>query len=241
MLSQPVSSQRKPIRSFVHRQGSLSAQRKSALTRLLSVYSLCTDRGFLNLNEHFQHLAPITLEIGFGMGDNLLTQAQQHPEQNFLGIEVHKPGIANVLVAIENLKLDNIKIIYADAAEVFATCIAAQSLQKIQIFFPDPWPKKKHHKRRLIQPFFASLLQSKLTRTGQLELATDCSAYATHILATLEATAGLTNANGKNQFSHRPMQRQTTKFEKRGQALGHTIWDLVFFACHRTVTTPLCS
>ncbi|MES2141393.1 MAG: tRNA (guanosine(46)-N7)-methyltransferase TrmB [Pseudomonadota bacterium] len=219
----------RPIRSFVHRQAGLSKERERALNTLLTAYGL-PFKELLNLEQIFQRAAPITLEIGFGMGHNLLEQAQQYPEKNFLGIEVHRPGIAAVLLGIENLKLHNVKIIHADAWEVLNTCIPNKYLDTIQIFFPDPWPKRRHHKRRLIQLEFAKLLQTKLKTGGQLQLATDWQDYAEHMLSVLENTSGLKNQAGKNQFSPRLVQRPPTKFEKRGQLLGHPIWDLVFYS-----------
>ena len=220
----------KPIRSFVHRQASLSKERKRALSTLLSEYGLATKKELLNLEQIFQRVAPTTLEIGFGMGHHLLEQAQRYPEQNFLGIEVHRPGIAAVLLGIEALKLHNLKICHADVMEVLDNCIADKSLHAIQIFFPDPWPKRRHHKRRLIQLQSAQLLQKKLKIDGELQLATDWQDYAEHMLMVLENTPGLKNRMQKNQFSPRLPQRALTKFEKRGQQLGHPIWDLVFYS-----------
>lgn len=220
----------KPIRSFVHRQAGLSKTRRHALDTLLNDYGLSAKKTFLNLEHIFCRAAPTTLEIGFGMGHHLLEQAQRYPEQNFLGIEVHRPGIAAVLLDIEALKLSNLKIFDADAMEILTHCIADKSLQTIQIFFPDPWPKKRHHKRRFIQIPSAQLLQKKLIVGGELQLATDWQDYAEHMLKVLENTVGLKNRAQKNQFSPRLSQRALTKFEKRGQQLGHRIWDLIFYA-----------
>jgi tRNA (guanine-N7-)-methyltransferase len=219
----------KPIRSFVHRQAALSKERVRALNTLLAHYSLPSDKR-VSLSQVFQRSAHTTLEIGFGMGHHLLKQAQHYPEKNFLGIEVHRPGIAAALLGIESLTLRNLKIIYADAQHVLDSCIANHDLDTIQIFFPDPWPKRRHHKRRLIQMEFAQLLQKKLKPGGQLQLATDWQDYAEYMLKILENTSGLTNKAGAQQFSSRLGERQLTKFEKRGQHLGHRIWDLVFCA-----------
>ncbi|MDQ8040214.1 MAG: tRNA (guanosine(46)-N7)-methyltransferase TrmB [Rickettsiella sp.] len=220
----------KTIRSFVHRQTGLSKERVRALNTLLTPYSLPLNEGIFNLKHIFQRNASTTLEIGFGMGHNLLKQAHCYPEQNFLGIEVHRPGVAVVLLEIERLKLHNLKIIHADAVKVLNTCFPKNQLDRIQIFFPDPWPKRRHHKRRLIQLEFAKLLQTKLKTGGHLQLATDWEDYADHMLSVLEHTSGLKNQAGKNQFSPRLPQRPLTKFEKRGQKLGHLIWDLVFYS-----------
>lgn len=216
-------------RSFVHRQNGLNPQRQEALKTLLPIYSLPINQP-LKLNQHFQHTAPITLEIGFGMGQHLLAQAQKHPYQNFLGIDVYRPGIAALLLGINRLKLSNLKIIHADAVEAIASSIPNHSLHTIQIFFPDPWPKKRHHKRRLIQLEFTTLLQKKLVPNGQLQLATDWQDYAEQMLLVLENTPGLKNNAGKNKFSPKLPQRYPTKFEQRGKQLGHTIWDLLFYA-----------
>jgi len=220
----------RPIRSFVHRQKSLSKRQQSALHRLLTTYSLAINQEPWCLKQVFTQTATTTLEIGFGMGHNLLRQAQQYPEQNFLGIEVYRPGIAAILLGIERFQLSNVKIIYADAAEVLDKSVPDQSLGVIQIFFPDPWPKRRHHKRRLIQPGFARLLQAKLSMSGQLQLATDWEDYATQMLCVLENTPGLKNSAGKNKFSTKPIQRSPTDFEQRGQRRGHLIWDLAFYA-----------
>jgi tRNA (guanine-N7-)-methyltransferase len=233
-LTTPIKTNKppvfRPIRSFVHRQAGLSKERARALNTLLTRHSLPIDQGLFNFQQIFLRTAPTTLEIGFGMGDNLLAQAQRYPEKNFLGIEVHRPGIAAVLLGIERLKLHNLKLIQADAVEVLKLCIANNTLDVVQIFFPDPWPKRRHHKRRLIHLDFAKLLQKKLKVGGELQLATDWQDYAEQMLFVLENTAGFKNKAGENQFSPRSTERSLTKFEKRGQHLGHLIWDLVFYS-----------
>jgi tRNA (guanine-N7-)-methyltransferase len=229
-LGQDKSFRFKPIRSFVHRQAGLSKERERALNTLLTRYGLPINEGLFNLEQIFQRSAVTLLEIGFGMGHHLLEQAQSHPEKNFLGIEVHRPGIAAVLLGIERLALHNLKIIHADAIDVLNACIPNNSLDVIQIFFPDPWPKRRHHKRRLIQLAFAKLLQKKLKPGGELQLATDWQDYAEHMLWVLDHTPGLKNKARHHQFSPRLIERTLTKFEKRGQGLGHRIWDLVFYS-----------
>lgn len=216
----------KPIRSFVHRQKKLSKSQLLALTALSSQKILLSEP--LDFKKLFKREASTILEIGFGMGDSLLQQAIHHSDTNYLGIEVHRPGIALLLTQIEKLKLDNIKVIYADATELLAHTIPEHSLDLIQIFFPDPWPKTRHHKRRLIQPKFIHLLYGKLKKNGKLHLATDWQDYAQHMLKVLENAEYWQNTAGKNQFTPRPSTRPLTKFEKRGQQLGHSIWDLVF-------------
>lgn len=215
----------RPIRSFVHRQKKLSKAQQQAFLTL----SQQKEVSLLDFKTLFRREAYTVLEIGFGMGDSLLQQAILYPENNYLGIEVHRPGIALLLTQIERFKLDNIKVFYADATEILVHSFPKHSLDLIQIFFPDPWPKTRHHKRRLIQPKFIELLHEKLKLNGKLHLATDWENYAQHMLKTLENSSQWQNTIEKNQFIPRPLSRPLTKFEKRGQQLGHKIWDLVFF------------
>ena len=222
-----MNSPVKPIRSFVHRQKRLSKSQSCAFTALLSAQNILLSKS-LDFKKLFQREASTILEIGFGMGDSLQQQASQNPDNNYLGIEVHRPGIAMLLTQIEKLKLNNIKIIYADAAEVLAHSIPKHSLDIVQIFFPDPWPKTRHHKRRLIQAKFINLLHEKLKPNGKLHLATDWQDYAQHMLKVMENMGNWQNMAGKNQFTPRPSTRPMTKFEQRGHQLGHTIWDLIF-------------
>lgn len=215
----------RPIRSFVHRQKKLSKRQQRAFSALSNQNTLSTA---IDFNKLFEREACTILEIGFGMGDSLLQQALQYPENNYLGIEVHRPGIAVLLTQIEKFKLNNIKVIYADASEILTHSIPKHSLDAVQIFFPDPWPKTRHHKRRLVQAKFIDLLHEKLKVNGKLHLATDWQDYAQHMLKMLENAPQWKNNAAKNQFTPRPPTRPLTKFEKRGQQLGHTIWDLVF-------------
>jgi tRNA (guanine-N7-)-methyltransferase len=215
----------RPIRSFVHRQKKLSKRQQRAFAALSEQNTLATPIIFKSL---FEREACTILEIGFGMGDSLLQQALQHPENNYLGIEVHRPGIAFLLTQVEKFKLNNIKVIYADATEILARSIPNHSLDLIQIFFPDPWPKTRHHKRRLVQAKFIELLHEKLKLNGKLHLATDWQDYAQHMLKIMENAPRWQNTVEKNQFTPKPPTRPITKFEKRGQQLGHAIWDLVF-------------
>jgi tRNA (guanine-N7-)-methyltransferase len=227
-METPAVCRYKPIRSFVHRQSGLTPPRRDALTRWLNQYQLSLDQGEFNWARIFQRDAPLTLEIGFGMGHHLLKQAQDFPEENFVGLEVHRPGIAAVLLEIERKKLHNIRLVVADAVEVFKTCLADHSVDRIQVFFPDPWPKRRHHKRRLIQPSFCELLRKKLKLGAHLQLATDWEDYAQQMLCVLEATPGLKNLAGPGHFSPRLAQRHLTKFEQRALNLGHVIRDLQF-------------
>ncbi|MFZ0218687.1 MAG: tRNA (guanosine(46)-N7)-methyltransferase TrmB [Candidatus Aquirickettsiella sp.] len=216
----------RPIRSFVHRQKKLSKSQQLAFSALSKQDLLPAP---LNCKKLFNREAYTVLEIGFGMGDSLLQQALQYPENNYLGIEVHRPGIAFLLTQIEKFKLNNINVIYADATEILAHSIPKHSLDLVQIFFPDPWPKTRHHKRRLVQAKFIELLHEKLKFNGKLHLATDWQDYAKQMLKVMGNASQWQNTVEKNQFTPRPPTRPITKFEKRGQQLGHPIWDLIFF------------
>ncbi len=216
------------IRSFVRRIGRMSYRQEQALTDLWAQYGLVHDQGLLDFSAAFGRRAPCVLEIGFGMGHSLAQQALEHPEVNFLGIEVHKPGIGNLLSSIADSHLTNVRIINADAVETLEIGIANESLDAAQIFFPDPWPKRRHVKRRLIQEPFVKLLSQKLKTEGQLLLATDWEDYAQQMMKVLSANLELENLAGQNQFSTRLAARAVTKFEQRGHQLGHKVWDLGF-------------
>ena len=169
-----------------------------------------------------------TLEIGFGNGENLILLAAAHPQRDFLGVEVHRPGVGRLLLALEARALTNVRVICHDAVEVIEQQIAPQWLQEILVLFPDPWPKKRHHKRRLIQPPFAELLASRLMHGGLLRLATDWQPYALEMLETLTAVPALRNLAADGAFIARPPERAPTRFERRGERLGHAVWDLAF-------------
>ncbi|APZ41915.1 tRNA (guanosine(46)-N7)-methyltransferase TrmB [Acidihalobacter ferrooxydans] len=219
---------RRPIRSFVRREGRLTPGQERALTALGPRLLLDAQGDTLDLTEVFGRTAPVTLEIGFGNGESLATQAQAHPERDFIGIEVHRPGVGHLLQTIARLALDNLRVFEADAVEVLERRIDDGSLAVIQIFFPDPWHKKRHHKRRLIQPAFVSLLARKLAPGGRIHLATDWAEYAEHMLDVMEATPELGNLHGSRAFAPQPTGRPATKFEQRGQRLGHGVWDLIY-------------
>lgn len=215
------------IRSFVRRQGRITANQTEALKNGWPQYGLELHQ-IINFDEIFNRQAPRILEIGFGMGQSLLKMASQNPEKDFIGVEVHKPGVGSLLAGIQELKLNNIRIFCADAVEVLTKIISNDSLDGILIFFPDPWPKKRHHKRRLIQAEFVKLLWQKLKINGVLHLATDWQNYAEHMLNVLSNEPDWENVAGLKQFSPRPDTRPLTKFELRGQRLGHGVWDLMF-------------
>ena len=214
------------IRSYVLRQGRFSDAQRAARVRLLPRYGIPYSAGPLDFERVFSRSAPTVLEIGFGMGETTAAIAQANPQINYLGIEVHAPGIGSLLRLIEALGLHNVRIIQHDAVEVIETMIAPQTLAAIHVFFPDPWPKKRHHKRRLLQPAFARALATRLAVGGYLHVATDWQDYAEWVLAVLSGTPELTNtAQG---FAPRPAHRPLTKFERRGLRLGHAVFDIVF-------------
>ena len=172
--------------------------------------------------------AAVILEIGFGNGDALLTEAIAHPKNDYLGIEVHRPGVGSLLRRLASSEIPNVRVMLADAKDVLAAQIPDASLSGVHIFFPDPWPKKRHHKRRLVQPDFAALVRSKLGLGGYLHLATDWQEYAEHMDSVLSATPGLVAVTGQHQFTAKVVSRAQTCFERRGRKLGNMIGDLVF-------------
>jgi tRNA (guanine-N7-)-methyltransferase len=216
----------RPIRSFVLRQGRMSNAQTRALVTLLPRWGIPYQETLLDLDTAFGRAAPKILEIGFGMGDSTAAIAAAHPQNDYLGIEVHGPGVGSLLNQIETLGLTNLRVIQHDAVEVLKHMIAPSSLDGVHIFFPDPWHKKKHHKRRLIQPELVALLCEKLKPGGYLHAATDWQEYAEHILAVLAAEPKL--ANTAADYAPKPDYRPLTKFEQRGIKLGHGVWDVVF-------------
>jgi tRNA (guanine-N7-)-methyltransferase len=221
-----VSNRRTHIRSFVLRQGRVSTAQRRAVETLLPKFGIAYAAAPLDLDVVFGRSGPKTLEIGFGMGETTAQIAAAHPQNDYLGIEVHTPGVGSLLRLIEAHALANVRIIQHDAVEVLNYMIAPESLSAIHVFFPDPWPKKRHHKRRLIQPPLVRLLASRLRVGGHLHLATDWEDYALQMLEVLSAEARLENTAGG--FAARPAYRPLTKFETRGLKLGHRVWDLVF-------------
>ena len=217
----------RPVRSYVIRGGRLTSSQRKALESLSADVVVEYRPQPLDLVALFRNRNPVVIEVGFGMGDSLLAMAAKLPDTNFLGIEVHQPGIGKLLMGIDQEQLNNIRVIDHDAREVMEHCIADGSLRGIQIFFPDPWHKKRHHKRRLIQTEFVALLQRKLEAGGHLRLATDWRPYAEQMLEVLDNTDGLVNQAGTGLFAD-PGDRPATKFEKRGRKLGHDVWDLCY-------------
>lgn len=216
------------IRSYVLRAGRMGSGQQRALQELGPQYLLPFHPQQLDLAAAFGRQAPCVLEIGFGMGDATAQIAQAMPETNFLGIEVHEPGVGALLKGIGEMQLSNLRLMQFDAVQVLQQMLAPQSLAGVHIFFPDPWHKKRHHKRRLIQPPLVALLASRLAPGGYLHCATDWEPYAQQMLQVLSAEPALTNtALG---YAPRPDYRPLTKFEHRGLRLGHGVWDLIFRA-----------
>lgn len=214
------------IRSFVLRQGRMTAAQESGL-QLLPQKGLFREQGLLDCAKVFGRTAPTVLEIGFGMGGSLLQMAQAAPDKNFIGIEVHRPGVGKLLHDMADAGVDNIRVYCDDAVEVLQHCIDDDSLNAVQIFFPDPWHKKRHNKRRLIQPEFVQLIHRKLKAGGILHAATDWQDYAEHILAVMQAAPNYRNC-APQDYAPRPDYRPKTKFEQRGERLGHGVWDIIF-------------
>jgi tRNA (guanine-N7-)-methyltransferase len=214
------------IRSYVLRAGRVGSGQARALAELGPRYLLPYQSSLLDLDAAYGRKAPKILEIGFGMGEGLAEIAAACPENDYLGVEVHTPGVGALLKQLGERGLDNVRIIQHDAVEVLTHMLAPGSLAGVHIFFPDPWHKKRHNKRRLIQPPFVRLLAERIAPGGYLHLATDWEDYALQMLEVLSAEPGL--ANTADGFSARPDTRPLTKFEQRGLRLGHGVWDLVF-------------
>jgi len=221
-----MSAPHRPIRSYVLRQGRVTGAQRRAHDELLPRFGVPYSLSLLDLDRVFGRAAPKILEIGFGMGETTADIASRHPGNDYLGIEVHAPGVGSLLRRVAALGLSNVRVIQHDAAEVLAHMIAPGSLDGVHIFFPDPWPKKRHHKRRLIQPPFIALLVSRMKAGAYVHVATDWEDYAQWILETLSAEPLL--ANTAAAYAPRPEHRPLTKFETRGLKLGHGVWDVVF-------------
>ena len=226
-MTEPVATAaRRGIKSYVLRAGRMGTGQQRALDELAPRYVLPFEPRPLDAAAVFGRTAPLVLEVGFGMGQATAAIAQANPGTDYLGIEVHAPGVGALLQRIDELGLTNLRIVRHDAVEVLTAMIAPALLAGLHVFFPDPWPKKRHWKRRLIQPPFVALAASRLAADGTLHCATDWQPYAGQMLDVLSAEPLLVNtADG---YAPRPVQRPETKFERRGTALGHGVWDLVF-------------
>jgi len=216
------------VRSFVKREGRLTKAQERALNDHWQTMGLNHSDGLIDANTLFGNDQAVVLEIGFGMGKSLVEMAKAAPELNFIGVEVHKPGVgACIALAIEE-GVENLKVFEHDAIEVLADCIPDNSLTTVQLFFPDPWHKKKHHKRRIVQADFVEAIRAKLKVGGVFHMATDWENYAECMLADMQTAQGYTNLSATNDYVPRPDSRPLTKFENRGQRLGHGVWDLQF-------------
>jgi len=218
---------RRPIRSYVIRSGRLTDAQRKAIESYWKRYVVEFTGAPLDPNTLFAKPQRLTVEIGFGMGDSLLEMAKNSPEQNFLGIEVHQPGVGKLLNGIAEHDLGNLKLICHDAREILESGLPAHCIDRLLLFFPDPWHKKRHNKRRLVQPDFIELLLKKLRAQAELHFATDWQPYAEHMMEVLEASPHLENMLGESNYWPTP-DRPVTKFEKRGHRLGHGVWDLRF-------------
>jgi tRNA (guanine-N7-)-methyltransferase len=224
MACEPVTHP--PIRSYVLRQGRFSPGQQRACEELLPRYGVAYRGEPLDFARLYGRSAPVVAEIGFGMGESTALIAAANPGNDYLAIEVHSPGVGSLLKRIEERAIANIRIVAHDAVEVLRDMVPGASLAAIHVFFPDPWPKKRHHKRRLLQPAFVELAASRLARGGLLHVATDWQEYAQQVLDVLGACPQLHNTT--QGFAPRPPWRPETKFERRGLKLGHGVWDLLF-------------
>jgi tRNA (guanine-N7-)-methyltransferase len=226
-MSDESDRPRRRIRSFVRREGRLTTGQQRALQTLWPRFGIDTgDR--IDAQARYGRIAPLTLEIGFGNGDTLLSLAGASPECDFLGIEVHRPGIGRLLHELEQQQLHNVRVMCGDAVEILHSCLPAGSLHRVLLLFPDPWHKQRHHKRRIVQPAFIELLATRLAAGGVLHLATDWEDYARHMHAVMQEQTAFRNCAGAGNDSERPAWRPLTRFERRGQRLGHVVHDLLF-------------
>jgi tRNA (guanine-N7-)-methyltransferase len=226
--SSSTPSRHRTVRSFVIRGGRATAAQQRALDELWPRYGVEFAPHPTDLDQLFGRSAPRMLEIGFGAGEALLAFAQAHPELDCIGVEVHEPGVGHLLLGAEAAGSSNLRIICHDAVEVLQQQLAPGSMQRVHVFFPDPWPKKRHHKRRLIQPALVELLARVLAVNGTLRLATDWEPYAMYMREVIDASDSFVNESPETGFAARTDERPITRFERRGQRLGHGIWDLSY-------------
>lgn len=219
---------KRQVRSFVLRQGRMTTGQADALDKMWPSHGIDFHPQVLDWNKVYGNDHPLTLEIGFGNGDSLATMAKNAPDRNFLGIEVHGPGVGHLLHLANQKQLNNLRVMRHDAIDVLEQMIAEDSLDRVQLFFPDPWPKKRHNKRRIVQIRFLDLIASRLAPEGCFHMATDWQPYAEHALETLKAHSRFENTVTENDYSPKPDFRPQTKFETRGQRLGHGVWDLIW-------------
>ncbi|SDU30486.1 tRNA (guanine-N(7)-)-methyltransferase [Pseudomonas pohangensis] len=216
------------IKSFVMRSGRMTEGQQRGLDQGWPKFGLEPGAGLQDFDQLFGRSAPRTFEIGFGMGQATLEMAAAAPDEDFIGVEVHRPGVGALLNGMLTQNLSNIRVYSCDAIEVLRDCVADASLDRLLLFFPDPWHKARHHKRRIVQPGWAQLVRQKLKVGGVLHMATDWEAYAEHMLEVMNAQPGYRNLAADGRYVPRPAERPVTKFERRGERLGHGVWDLKF-------------
>lgn len=216
------------VKSYVKREGRLTKGQEKALEEHWPTMGIEYRNDTISLVEAFDREAPVVLEIGFGMGKSLVEMAAAAPEKNFIGIEVHKPGVGACLGDAGELGLSNLRVMEHDAVEVLKNMLPNESLSRLQLFFPDPWHKKRHHKRRIVQAEFVELIRTKLAIGGHLHMATDWEPYAQHMAEVVNNNSAYTNTATEGDYVPRPDYRPITKFETRGQKLGHGVWDLIY-------------
>jgi tRNA (guanine-N7-)-methyltransferase len=216
------------VRSFVKREGRITQGQARALELFWQDMGLNHQDGLIDCRSIFGNDNPVTLEIGFGMGKSLVEMAKNAPNENFIGVEVHRPGVGACIALAQEQGVNNLRVYEHDAIEILADCIAENSLAKVQLFFPDPWHKKKHHKRRIVQPEFVEAIRQKLALGGIFHMATDWENYAECMLEDMSSAPGYKNLSESNDYIPRPDSRPLTKFEQRGHRLGHGVWDLQF-------------
>ena len=213
------------IRSFVRREGRFSQAQKQSIQNLWPKFGLTGNMGLVDFQKEFGNKRPVWLEIGFGNGESLAAMAANLPDVNFVGVEVHRPGVGRLLAQLERERIDNVRVAKDDAVEFLEQSVRANSLEKILIFFPDPWHKKRHHKRRLIQADFLDNLASRLISGGVIHIATDWQDYAEWMLEAIANSKSVHNISAR--FADKPEYRPLTKYEKRGQRLGHDVFDIL--------------
>ena len=216
------------VRSFVKREGRLTKGQARALETLWDTMGLNHSDGMIDPQSLFGNEKPVTLEIGFGMGKSLVEMAKAAPERNFIGIEVHRPGVGACLALAGTEGVDNLKVYEHDAIEILADCIPGNCIDRVQLFFPDPWHKAKHHKRRIVKPEFIESIRGVLAVGGVFHMATDWENYAECMVEDMSTAPGFKNQSETNDYVPRPEHRPLTKFENRGQKLGHGVWDMMY-------------
>jgi len=228
---QAMHQRHRPVRSFVLRKGRLTPAQARALEELWPEYGIAPGSGQLDPARLFGRAAPLVVEIGFGDGEATWRMALREPGKDFIAIEVHEPGVGRLLQSLASHGIGNVRIARADAVEFIRDRVAEGQLDEVRIYFPDPWPKKRHHKRRIVQPAFLDLLAARMKPAGILHVATDWQPYAGHILETCDAHPAFRNLAGPGRCSPRPDWRPATKYETRGDRLGHASFDLLYERC----------